>query len=199
MKENESMKNYMPALIASIITGILLFSFFNKQQAADDQAVSQTITLTPERPALSLPLGAEPLGRGIYVSGSLSTIQISNGTQLDVLVKLINTDNGQSVLVRNFYIPRDGIFKAESLPEGSYKVAYAYGIDWNQDKIGFNRKSSFSIADKLLEVRKTVTEVDGVNGKQTNTRYGGHTIELKPTVDGNFPAHPVNEKIFNEI
>lgn len=192
------MKNYIPALIASVITGIFLFSFFNKQQATDDHPIPQTVTLQPEQPALSLQLGADPLGRGIYVSGSLSTIQISNGTQLDVLVKLINTDNGQSVLVRNFYIPRAGIFKAEQLPEGSYKVACAYGIDWNPDKKCFNRKSSFSIADKLLEVRKEVTEVDGADGKQTNTRYGGHTIELKPIVDGNFPAHPINEKIFNE-
>lgn len=193
------MKNYLPALIASIITGILLFSFFNKQKKADDKPIAQTIILQTEQPALSLQLGAEPLGTGIYVSGSLSTIQISNGTQTDVLVKLINTDNEQRVLVRNFYIPRSGIYKAEQLPEGSYNVAYAYGIDWNPDKKCFNRKSSFSIADKLLEVRKTITEVEGANGKETNIIYGGHTIELKQTVDGNFPAHPINEKIFNEI
>lgn len=99
------MNNYMPALIASIITGIFLLSFFNKQQTADDLPVSQKIISQPEQLALSLQLGAEPLGRGVYVAGSLSTVQISNGTQTDVFVKLINTDNGQSVLVRNFYIP----------------------------------------------------------------------------------------------
>lgn len=192
------MKNYMPALIASIITGILLLSFLNKQQTTDDLQTSKTIISQPEKPALSLQLGAEPLGSGVYVSGSLSTIQVNNGTQTDVLVKLINTDNGQSVMIRNFYIPRGSIYKAEQLPEGSYKVVYAYGIDWNTDKKRFNRKSSFSIADKLLDVRKTITEVDGANGKQINTNYGGHTIELKPTIDGNFPAHPINEKTFNE-
>lgn len=161
------MKTYMPAVIASIITGIWLFGFHGKQQPIDDQPITRTITLQPKRPVLSLEAGEAPFGRGMYVPGSLSTVEVTNNSERDVIIKLINTDNGRSVRVRNFYIPRDGIYKAEQLPEGSYIVVYAYGIDWNRDKKCFNRNPSFQMAEKLIEIRKTVKEVDGPNGKSS--------------------------------
>lgn len=190
------MKNYMPALIASCITGFLLFIYFNN---TPPQTITEPIPSSqPPPPAYSLSLGEEPLGAGIYESGSLSTIRVNNGTNTDVLIKLVDTGKGENKLVRNFYITCGSIYEAEQLPEGIYKIIYAYGVDWNPEKKCFNRNKSFSIADASLEIRWTEKEIEGPNGKQIQKIYGGHTIDLKGSMNGNFPAHPINEKQFNE-
>ncbi|MBI1919490.1 MAG: hypothetical protein HYS23_00255 [Geobacter sp.] len=194
------MKNYMPALIASLITGLLLFIYFNNNPT-QTTAVQTTVPIPssqPPSPAYSLSLGEEPLGPGVYESGSLSKITVNNGTNTDVLIKLVEMENGQNKLVRNFYIPCGSTYKAEQLPEGVFKVIYAYGVDWNSGKKCFNRNRSFSMADTPLEIRWTEKEIEGPNGKQIQKIYGGHTIDLKGSVNGNFPAHPINEKQFNE-
>lgn len=188
------MKKYLPGLIAAAITGICLFFYYENRQAEDVQPLPVT-EQQPEVPTYSLANGAEPLGPGQFEADSKSTIQVSNGTSTDVVVKFVNTDNGQRKVVRNIYIPKGELCMAENLPEGAYELIYAYGIDWNETEKRFNRQRSFSVAEKALEVRKTKSEVDG----QVQTIYGGHKIDLKGSPDGNFPAYPVNEKAFNEV
>lgn len=187
----------MPGLIASFITGLLLiFLSINSPLQTITEPISSS---QPQSPAYSLSLGEEPLGSGVYITGSLSTITVNNGTNTDVLVKLVDIERGQNKLVRNFYIPCGSIYKAEQLPEGIYRVIYAYGVDWNTKQNCFNRNRSFSIADTPLEIRWTEKLIEGAYGKQMQKIYSGHTIDLRGSVNGNFPAHPINEKQFNEI
>jgi len=192
------MKSYLPGLIAVAITGLFIYFNFNDPPSLD-YILPSRVTQQPTTPEYSLQVGAEPLGQGIYESESRSTVKVSNGTDTDVLIKMVNTENSQNTLVRNFYIPKNNVFMAEQLPEGSYKVAYAHGSDWNLNEKCFNRKRSFSIADSILVIRKTKTEIDGPNGRQVQTNYGGYNIDLKGSTNGNFSSHPINENKFNDI
>jgi hypothetical protein len=114
-------------------------------------------------------------------------LQVSNGTNSDAYVKLVEPLSRQ--LVGAFYVKSNSTFSLEQIPDGTYKVLFVLGNGWNPGTQSFTKNKHFAKFDKSLNF--TTRQVS--NGIQ----YSIFKITLHPVADGNASTSRVNEQEFD--
>jgi hypothetical protein len=132
----------------------------------------------------SLPTGTL-LGVETYNTGR-GKITISNGTSEDAVVAVVVSSTGK--LARKVYIAAASQYSLDKFSEGSYRVLFSLGKDWDPEAEVFKQDASYQEFGKILFFSEKELE-DGVE-------YSHHTITLNPVPDGNVPRVDVDAAKF---
>jgi ribosomal protein S27E len=117
--------------------------------------------------------------------GSLS---VFNGNSSDAYIKLVDTLSNE--LVASFYVKSNSTFTLEGVPDGSYKVIFASGEDWDSNTQSFTMNKSFTEFETTLNFR-TIQYTDEI-------RYSIHEITLHQVENGNVMTSEVDEQEFSQ-
>lgn len=112
------------------------------------------------------------------------TLKVSNGTNRDAYVKLIT---GQQ-LASAFFVKSNSSYTLNPIPDGTYRVIFALGKNWNPKTQSFAQSKSFAKFDKPLNF----TTMQLSNGIQ----YRVFQITLHPVLGGKATTSGVNEQEF---
>lgn len=112
------------------------------------------------------------------------SLKISNGTERDAYIKLVEPTSRQ--LVAAIYVKSKTDFTTERIPDGTYELLFVTGKDWDAKTKSFTRDKSFTKFDKSLEF---VT---------TPQAYSIITLTLNPVVNGNATLSGVDEQEFGQ-
>jgi hypothetical protein len=165
--------------IALVSLGLLIFS-------APVNSQSKTLPNSPIVIAQKRSLPSETTLISQY-TGSGGSLTVSNGTNQDAFVKLVEPASG--TLVAEFFVESGSSFRQEQIPDGVYKVLFVLGNNWNANTQSFTKNKRFAKFDKPLNF--TTTQVsDGIE-------YRAFKITLHSVSDGNASTSRVNEREFN--
>lgn len=132
------------------------------------------------RPANGAELEAPSLQLG------LGTLTVVNGTDSDAAVKLIPMHSNQAV--RFVYVHANDRWTIEGVPEGTFRLRFTQGRDWDAISKVFRRNVSYREFDRPLDYVEIIT-VGGV-------RYQTHEVTLQHVPSGNAPTRSVQASEF---
>jgi len=87
----------------------------------------------------------------LYLQGD-GELSIENGTGLDAVAKLIRGDSA----VLTVYMKANSSYIMRNISNGTYRLIFAQGLDWNATTQKFRRNQQYSSFDEVLDF--TVTE-----------------------------------------
>lgn len=122
------------------------------------------------------------------VTNGTGTLKISNGTERDAYVKLVESSSRK--LVAALYVKAKTDFTTEQIPDGIYELLFVTGEDWDAKAKSFTRGKSFTKFDNSLDF-VTRQQADG-------TRYTIIEVTLNPVVNGNARLSGVDEQEFGQ-
>ena len=95
-------------------------------------------------------------GTHIIVGGSSGhgELLVSNGTRDDAIIKLVMENR----VKRFVYIKKQSKVAIYGIDPGTYQVIFSTGLDWDNNKQGFNKPSSFLKFDDPFVFKETETE-----------------------------------------
>ncbi|MEV0520722.1 hypothetical protein [Nonomuraea sp. NPDC050405] len=97
------------------------------------------------------------LGNGTFVRRSTlngrSSLQIDNGGTRDAVVTMVK---GGSKTV-SVYVRKKSKFKVSGVRDGSYKIYFTHGVDWDGKARAFTRECSFERFEKSVSFKTTFT------------------------------------------
>ncbi len=121
--------------------------------ATQEEQLAQQVSLAP---AFSLPTGTVLKKNPAYMQGD-GELTISNGTQYDAVAKLItNGSSGTSVFT--VYVKAHDDYVIKNILDGSYRLAFAQGSNWDSASKEFTRDESFSSFDDAFDYETTSTQ-----------------------------------------
>ncbi|GAA3426178.1 hypothetical protein GCM10018953_33610 [Streptosporangium nondiastaticum] len=117
------------------------------------------------------------LPNGRYVRSESRTgrgyLELRNGNRQDAVVVVVR---GKKKVV-TVYVRKKSKFKVRGVRDGSYKVYYTLGDDWDSRARTFTRSCAFERFEKALRFRTTYTA--------TQISWKNWTLTLNPVVGGN--------------
>jgi hypothetical protein len=128
-----------------------------------------------------------PARTGSIAQADRGTLEVSNGNNLDAYVKLIEPNSRQ--LVSEFFVESNSNYTLNSIPDGTYRVIFALGKNWNSQTKSFAKRKSFAKFNKLLDF----TTMERSNGIE----YKIFKITLHPVAAGKARTRGVDESEFN--
>jgi DNA-directed RNA polymerase subunit M/transcription elongation factor TFIIS len=146
----------------------------NSKQQVDEFQTHRTL---PSGTRIRLDIGT--YGRGILI--------IANYANSDALVKIISASRGRTM--RYVFVQQNSKVTLNEIPQGTYKVRFCFGDDWDSRLKHFtNTYSFFEFGDKLTfdETR----EDDGVE-------YTRQEITLHTVPNGNVPRKEIEKTVFD--
>lgn len=186
-------------IVIAIIAGELLSRQVTSRRMAPpvdngpSARVVEPISYGPPANPKRLPVGFSPLGDAQVFGKSILTIK--NGTDIDALVKVMMLIDGKPSMVRNFYVPAQTDWSEQNMPQGTFILRIAQGLDYDLPARRFTYRRSFaeSIPFDLFE-QKWTERVDG--RVYTKTSATNKWITLHKVPHGNFPTEPIDESRF---
>lgn len=178
--------NRYTAILVGIIVLLLVINENDKsyyQTLTTEVGQNNQSNFTPQ-PAISLATGTVIKRNTTYLQGE-GKLEIKNGTNLDAVAKLVR--NSTSVLT--VYIKANSNYTMTNISNGTYKLAFAQGLDWDSINQKFRRNEQYSIFDKSLSF--TATE-DG-----QYYYYSTFEVTLHPVVGGDAETSNVNPDLFD--
>lgn len=130
------------------------------------------------------------LPNGRYItSGSRSGrayLELKNGNTQDAVVVLVR---GKKKAIR-VYVRKKAKFRVRGVRDGSYKVYYTLGSDWDSGAGGFTRSCAFGRFGKSLRFRTVHTgaQIRWSNWSVTLKAVVGGSVPLKRVKPGDFPG-----------
>lgn len=122
-----------------------------------------------------------------YMHGQ-GVLTVSNGTENDAVLKLVSSNGGLAYYV---YISAHDNFTINKISDGSYRVLYSSGSDWNGN--GFTQNQNYSVFDDALDFETTTYS----DSEYIHTKYTTYTLTLDPQIDGNAKTDSVDSNTFN--
>jgi hypothetical protein len=119
------------------------------------------------------------------VSGG--SLEVSNGTNLDAYVKLV--EPASDILVGSLYVKANATLTLNQVPDGIYQVLFVLGEGWNADTQSFAQNKSFARFDESLNFTTTPLS----NGIE----YSVFRLTLHPVANGNARTSGLDEQEFN--
>lgn len=180
--------------IAAVILGVILcFVLSRPSKDSRDAFPRPKVSAEPEEPpiARSLPTGTIIRARELRGSGKLT---IENGTENDAVLKLVDQISRQSIV--EFYVGASSSYTIGSIPDGSYNVYFATGVDWDPLAGLFtnHRRYSRFTEPALFNTSQRTTESDEEIRTYTQTAHWSFT--LHQVVGGNAKADSISEQEF---
>lgn len=127
-------------------------------------------------------------GRFIASEGrpSRAFLELRNGTRQDAVVVLVR---GKKKAI-TVYVRRKSNFKIQGVRDGSYKIYYTFGEDWDARARSFSRSCAFEQFGKTVRFRtvNTGTQIRWTNWTVTLHAVTGGTVKPKKIKPGDFPA-----------
>jgi hypothetical protein len=114
------------------------------------------------------------------------SLEVSNGTNRDAYVKLVEPLS--HTLVTAFHVKSNSTFTVNQIPDGTYRVIFALGKNWNPKTQSFTQSKSFAKFDKPLNFT-TMQLSDRI-------QYRVFRITLHPVAGGKARTSGVNEQEF---
>ena len=140
-------------------------------------------------PYHSLPNGAVLLSNDEWLQGS-GVLTISNGTNSDAIVKLATINKEK---VYHVYVRANESYSIKNISDGTYKLAFEFGSNWNSTQGKFLVNQSASSFDDSFDFETSVTD----NGNYTDTHYSTYEITLNPVVDGTATTSSLDQDQFD--
>ncbi len=151
------------------------------------------------------------LATGTYirrsVSGGLGKITIRNGYPRDVMACLTKwkkggkfialTSAGRSLL--SVYIRSGQSFTISAIPNGTYRLYYALGRDWNRYTRSFLSIDVRRRSKAKMSFGTSTRSWDTPGYRHWATQYVHYLIKLNPAGGGNMPVEEVRPEDFPEI
>jgi len=157
------------------------------------QSLPRYVQNQPIQPEVPLP-PPRRLGNGTVIAGlsrnGNGVLTIDNGTGHDAVIKIVDEKYGRAVVV--FYVCGGQTASIENIPDGSFQVIFATGIDWGKEEGAFTRDKSFAKFDKNLDFLTT----RGTEGDKEFTQYSVFTLTLHAVVNGNAKTTNIGEEEF---
>ncbi|MFI7446659.1 hypothetical protein ACIBQX_04085 [Nonomuraea sp. NPDC049714] len=116
--------------------------------------------------------------------GGRSSLQIHNGGTRDAV---INVMRGKSKVL-SVYVRRKAKFKINSVSDGTYRIYFTSGVDWDRKRGAFSRECSFQRFQNSVKFRTTVTA--------TQIRWTDWRITLHAITGGNARTSKVDPDDF---
>lgn len=168
--------------IIPIIVFIIVIASGKTINPTDNSSTNTSEELLPTNYA-RLPNGTR-ITSTIDSSNGLGTLEIDNGTDDDAIAKLIDINNGLTVIT--VYIQAKSKFTITSISDGKYDLFFHTGKDWNEEKKKFLFNPSYSkFSDDFIY---TTTE----------TKYKVYEVTLNPVVGGTAETNTVTESEFEK-
>jgi hypothetical protein len=117
---------------------------------------------------------------------------VKNGTSQDAIVKLINPDIDQ--IVASFYIRAKQTATLKNVPDGSYRIIFTTGKNYNSGTSLFTRNVSYSKFDKIATFSTRVRQ----EGNSQYTQFSIMQITLHPVVGGNAKTQNIPQREFQK-
>ncbi|MEU8201026.1 hypothetical protein [Streptosporangium sp. NPDC049046] len=113
-------------------------------------------------------------------------LELRNGTRQDAVVVLVR---GKKKAV-TVYVRRKSNFKIQGVRDGSYKIYYTLGEDWDAKAKTFTRSCDFEQFGKSVRFRtvNTGTQIRWTNWTITLHAVTGGTVKPKKVKPGDFPS-----------
>jgi len=156
-----------------------------------NQSNTIEMPIIPEMPKkdpkdyVSLPNGTI-LSKNSYYLNGFGELQIKNGTSLDAIAKLVNTNINKSVFT--VYIKANTTYTINKVKDGNYKLFFNLGNDWDTEIKAFTVNSSYKVFEDLFDF--TTREYE--EGNYINTRYSTFEVTLNPVIGGTAETENVN-------
>lgn len=109
-----------------------------------------------------------------------SSLSISNGGDRDAVVTLVR--GGAKVVT--VYVRKKGKFKVRGVRDGTYKIYFTHGVDWDAKLRSFSRDCSFERFQKSVKFKTTYTS--------TQILWHDWRITLHAIAGGNAPTSKVD-------
>lgn len=166
-----------------IVWGLIDDSSSDSTLPAPAPVAEQAAPQEPLPPAVSLANGTIIKRVPAYLQGD-GELTISNGTAYDAVAKLItNGASGTSVLTA--YVKAYSDYTMQNIGDGSYRLIFAQGTDWDSDTKTFTRDRSYSSFDDSFEF------------ETSDTQYTTYSITLNAVEGGTAETSNVNEDQFD--
>lgn len=130
------------------------------------------------------------LGNGSYVRrGSLngrSSLQIDNGAPRDAVVTLMRG----SSRAFSVYVRKKSKVKVRGIRDGSYRIFFTHGVDWDSKKRAFSRECSFERFQERVSFKTTytATQILWHDWRITLHAITGGTAKTGPVDPEDFPG-----------
>ncbi|TYB59456.1 FecR domain-containing protein [Nonomuraea sp. PA05] len=113
-----------------------------------------------------------------------SSLEIDNGSSLDAVITVVK---GKSK-VFSVYVRKKAKFKVRGVRDGSYKIYFTHGADWDGKNKAFTRDCSFERFEKNVKFKTTFTA--------TQILWHDWRITLHSIAGGNVRTSPVDPDDF---
>ncbi|MEV1178933.1 hypothetical protein [Nonomuraea sp. NPDC049784] len=128
------------------------------------------------------------LGNGSFIRRSTfngrSSLEIDNGGSRDAVVTVVK--GGSKAF--SVYVRKNSKFKVKGVRDGTYKVYFTHGVDWDGKSKSFTRECSFEKFEKSVKFKTTFTA--------TQIRWHDWRITLHAISGGNARTAPVDPDDF---
>ncbi|MEU7452515.1 hypothetical protein [Streptosporangium roseum] len=113
-------------------------------------------------------------------------LELKNGNSRDAVVVLVR---GKKKAIR-VYVRKKSKFRIQGVRDGSYKVYYTLGTDWDSKARGFTRSCDFEQFGKSVRFRTvhTATQIRWTDWTITLNAVKGGTVRPKRIKPGDFPG-----------
>ncbi|MEV0231432.1 hypothetical protein [Nonomuraea sp. NPDC050786] len=128
------------------------------------------------------------LGNGSFVRRSTlngrSSLEVDNGGTRDAVVTVVK--GGSKTF--SVYVRKKSKFKVRGVRDGTYKIYFTHGVDWDGKRKAFTRECSFEKFEKSVKFKTTFTA--------TQIRWHDWRITLHAISGGNARTAPVDPDDF---
>ena len=173
---------------------ILMSSSIQVEDLSGTAPASHALQTTPsapaERPPRSLPTGTIIESTRLNGNGRLA---VENSTERDAVAKLVDPLTKTRVAV--FYVRANSDHTLSGVPDGTYKLIFAMGRDWDSRAQTFQQNPSFSMfEDDFAFTTTTERKADGIY--QSTCRF---SVTLHPVVGGKARTETITHDYFSQF
>lgn len=165
---------FMAFSVPGIIVAFFVMDSMSQRASSESYSLPQTALLerapsvvTPYVPNCTIPVqNGKILGGRLWTSEVGHELEIYNGSKADAIIKLRDAVSG--VLVSAFFVARGQTAQLSGIPDGQYKVQYAFGT---QLALGCQGFADTIGAGEMPSAKFLVTDISGTQPATTKLVY----------------------------
>jgi hypothetical protein len=180
-------------LLIILLLGIVFVAVVASNSSSSDSSGTSTGISNTDPPNCASSLDGKPfnsLSNGNQLKRNSTSfdgqgeLTITNGTDEDAVVKMVNTVT--KISVREYYIKSHNGFTIVGIPDGKYNLFFSLGRNWDTTNNKFTTCKSFSKFDDSFEYTTT------------SRQYMTYRVTLNPVSGGTATTSDLNENEFEK-
>ncbi|MCX6013286.1 MAG: hypothetical protein NTV30_07750 [Chloroflexi bacterium] len=198
-------------IIGGAVVILALYLIFNKNNSVNAPAVNVPLghatasslvvainsTNTVNNPVVVVPTHIVYFSNGEFLNSNLNylrgrgELEIKNGTSDSAVAKLVNNITNKSIAT--VFIEANSNYTLKNISDGSYKLVFNLGHDWDTISKKFTINSSYAVFEDSFDFRTYATD----GGNYTDTHYATYEITLNPVIGGTAKTNDINPDEFS--